>query len=195
MTDQTSLAGPPPISPPYSTPATWEAEARASPSRNDVLCSGVKGTESGRRVLWLKNLAELVWSMSSLREPRVGAHPQWGGEGHSSWHVPGDLRSGFPRNLQVQFSSPVPLPHCSQESLSVSSCPECGDSDATPQGPWVTVFITCVVTRLFVFVEAGVQNLSSLTRDLKHTPPAGEVRSLNHWTDREGPVTSFISSH
>lgn len=49
------------------------------------------------------------------------------------------------------------------------------------------------MTRFSVFVEAGIQNLSSLTRNLEHMPPAGEMQSLKHWTDREVPVTSFIS--
>ena len=135
-----------------------------------------------------------LWAQSpSAQGAQRGCTAQMRGERDKAAHMYlVTLCSGFPGTCK--FNSP-PQCHSPTALRSLSASPRVLSmvTVTPPPRSMSDTPITCVVTGFFAFVEAGIQNLSSLTKNLGHTPPAGEVQSLNHWTDREVPVTSFIS--
>ena len=132
-------------------------------------------------------------SLQVLREPSVGAQPRWGGKGTKQltciWWPCAPVFPELASSILLPSAIPPLLLGVSQRLLVSWVWWQWHH----PRGPWVTLPSPVLWLGFLLLLRQAYRISVPWTRNLGHTPPAGEVQSLNHWTDREVPVTSFIS--
>ena len=124
-------------------------------------------------------------SLQVLREPSVGAQPRWGGKGTKQltciWWPCAPVFPELASSILLPSAIPPLLLGVSQRLLVSWVWWQWHH----PRGPWVTLPSPVLWLGFLLLLRQAYRISVPWTRNLGHTPPAGEVQSLNHWTARK----------